>query len=141
MVTAVLIGQVGNGGAAMKAGNHASQKGGGGGGGGGSNAAKAAMSPNTDATSLSRFDRATLSQAESKLIARKDQIEKAMDNPSVLANPSREDRLFNQSVRLDLAINKLQIAKGTARLGVGRRAEVSRFERTNRPTVAGRRML
>ena len=37
MVTAILIGhrQVGNGGAAVKAGNHASQKGGGGGGGGG----------------------------------------------------------------------------------------------------------
>ena len=34
MVTAVFIGQVGNGGAAMKSGNHASQKGGGGGGGG-----------------------------------------------------------------------------------------------------------
>ena len=44
MVTAVLIGhrQVGNGGAAVKAGNHASQKGGGGGGGGGGGAAPVA---------------------------------------------------------------------------------------------------
>jgi hypothetical protein len=146
-MTTILIGhqQTGASDIAMKNEKHPSQKkkaGGGGGGGGGENinsASKTALLSSTSPTSLAKYDRPTLDKVESQLKARKDQIEMAMDRPSTLNNPSREERLFNQSVKLDLAINKVQIAKGTASLGIGTKIGVSRFERTNRPTVAGRR--